>query len=271
MQIALTRSWPAPLAFSRTGSRAAKVGAFALETWSRLLVDGPSMAPDERARELAWIAENMCALHGVRMSVRGTAPRAPALLVANHTSYFDPLIVASLSPCTVVAKSEVGGWPCVGDICRRLGVLYVERENPQSGARILREILRSLERGVSVLVFPEGTTTRGQTVLPFKRGSFGAAALSGVPIVPVALRYECSELAWVGDATFLPHYMRTMAKPYTRVDVSFLPELAHADVHAAGDLAARARAAIAAAIAPSERLSPAGVSRSSDGWAAASA
>jgi lyso-ornithine lipid O-acyltransferase len=269
MQNALMRrTWPEPLAFTRTGSRAARVGAFALETWSRLLVDGPSTPPDERARELAWVAENMCALHGVRMTVRGRAPSAPALLVANHMSYFDPMIIASLMPCTVVAKCEVGDWPCIGDVCRRLGVLYVERENAHSGARVVREILRSFDRGVSVLVFPEGTTTTGRSVLPFKRGSFGAAALSGVPIVPVALRYECKDLAWVGNATFLPHYVRTMSKPYTRVSVEFLPQLPHGDVRSAAELAQRARAAISSAIAYEHRRHDLPMSRLGDGWAA---
>lgn len=268
MQTALTRRWPEPLAFTRTSSRAARVGAFALETWSRLLVDGPHTAPDERARELAWIAENLCALHGVRMTVRGRVPTSPALLVANHMSYFDPMIISSLAPCTVVAKCEVSAWPCIGDVCRRLGVMYVERENAHSGARVLREVLRSFERGVSVLVFPEGTTTTGRTVLPFKRGSFGAAALSGVPIVPVALRYECKELAWVGKATFLPHYVRTMSKPYTRVSVDFLPPLPHGDVHRAAELAQRARTAISSAIAHEHRRADLPMSRLRDGWAA---
>jgi len=244
MQIGRMRSFPAPLAFTRTSTRAARVGAFTLETWSRLMVDGPAMAVDERARELSWVAENMCALHGVRLSVRGRVPRSPALLVANHMSYFDPVIIASQLPCTAIAKSEVAAWPCIGELCRRLGVLYVAREDALSGARVLRQALRALEAGVSVLVFPEGTTTRGSGVLSFKRGSFGAAALAGVPIVPVAIGYACADMAWVGDAMFLPHYVRTMAKPYTRVTVEFLDPLSYARARTAEALAEQARLAI---------------------------
>ena len=205
----------------------------------------------------------------MRLSVRGTPPKEPCLLVANHMSYFDPLIVASHVPCTVVAKSEIGSWPCVGDVARRLGILMLQRGCGMSGARVLREAMRALERGVSVLVFPEGTTTTGDRVLPFRRGAFGAAALAGVPIVPVALKYACASTAWVGDDMFLPHYMRTIAKPYTRVSVDFLEPLAYARARTVSDLAEHARAAIEEALAPS--LPELAVPRFADAWSHVSA
>ncbi|MDB4977718.1 MAG: hypothetical protein JWN48_6059 [Myxococcaceae bacterium] len=270
MQVALNRSLP-ELGVTRTGSRAARIGAFALEMWSRLLVDGAPAAADERARELSWVAENMCALHGVRLRVRGTLPTQPSLLVANHVSYFDPMIISSLLPLTAVAKREVASWPWVGEVCRRFGVLYVDRDDPHSGARVLREALRSLERGVSVLIFPEGTTTHGQQVLPFKRGSFGMAALAGVPVVPVALRYESPAAAWVGDDTFLPHYVRTMAKPYTRVNVDFLPALRNAGAPDAAALAERARREIAGVLEERAHYGAYGVPRLADVGSIASA
>lgn len=242
---ALVRPVVSPSPLTRTGSRAAKVGAFALETWSRMLVDGAFGSASERARELSWVAENMSALHGLRTIVRGVVPRGPCVLVANHINYFDPVVIASQLPLTAVAKREVAHWPLVGEFCKRLGVLFVDRDDPQSGARVLRGALRALEQDVSVLVFPEGTTTRGDRVLPFKRGIFGAAQRASLPIVPVALRYEREDAAWVGDDTFLPHYVRTMAQPCTRVSIEFLPPLSFADNSTADMLAESARRAIA--------------------------
>jgi lyso-ornithine lipid O-acyltransferase len=254
---------------TRAGSRAAKIGAFALEVWSRSIVDGTARAPDERARELSWVAENMVALHGVRPTVRGEIPKQPCLLVANHMSYFDPMVITSLCPLTAVAKREVADWPWVGEQCRRYGVLYYERDNAHSGARVLREAMRAFERGVSVLVFPEGTTTTGDRVLPFKRGSFGAALHAGVPIVPVALKYENPQAAWVGDAMFLPHYVRTVSKRYTGVSVEFLPSL-HGSAEPAV-LAEQARSAIERALHGSEQQRPSHVSRFADVASLASA
>jgi 1-acyl-sn-glycerol-3-phosphate acyltransferase len=248
---------------TRTGSRAARVGVFALETWTRISVatDAPLRA---RARELSWVAENVCALHGVRPLVRGAVPSEPCVLVANHLSYFDPLVIAALVPLTAVAKHEVASWPVVGELGRKLGVLYVERDNPASGARVLRQGITALAQGVSVLVFPEGTTSMGESVLPFKRGIFGAAMLAGVPIVPVALGYDRPDAAWVGDQTFFPHYVRSIARPCTRVRVDFLPPLSHA--RTAAELAHEAREAIARALAADHPLR--GAEPTFDGWLA---
>jgi 1-acyl-sn-glycerol-3-phosphate acyltransferase len=81
--------------------------------------------------------------------------------------------------------------------------------------RALRSGLRALQKGVSVLGFPEGTTSRDQ-VLPFQRGLFGLARIARVPMVPIALRYDDPAAAWVGDEWFLPHYVRTAMRPETR-------------------------------------------------------
>ncbi|HEY6879865.1 MAG TPA: lysophospholipid acyltransferase family protein [Polyangiales bacterium] len=268
MQLARARSLP-DLGVTRTGSRAAKIGAFAFEVWSRGIVDGGARTPTERARELSWVAENMVALHGVRPSVRGVIPTQPSLLVANHMSYFDPVVLSSLLPLTAVAKHEVGSWPLIGEQCKRFGVLWYERDNALSGARVLREAMRCLERGVSVLVFPEGTTTEGESVLPFKRGSFGAAQLAGVPIVPVALRYEHRGAAWVGDQAFLTHYVRAVSKRYTRVSVEFLPALTGSG--APHELAAEAHDAIERALQGGDQRYASHVSRFADVGTLASA
>jgi 1-acyl-sn-glycerol-3-phosphate acyltransferase len=251
----LARPVKLPGTLTRTGSRAARFGTFALETWSRLLVDGGRASPTDRACELSWVAENTCALHGVRTILRGQAPQGPCVVVANHISYFDPLIVASYLPLTAIAKREVASWPIVGEFVKRLGTLFVERENAQSGARVLREAIGLVRRGVSVLVFPEGTTTRGADVLPFRRGIFGAALYAGVPIVPVALRYEREDAAWVGDTTFLSHYARTITHACTRVSVDFLPPLAlgrPGKPYSAQQLAETARRRIARSLARCE-------------------
>jgi 1-acyl-sn-glycerol-3-phosphate acyltransferase len=134
-------------------------------------------------------------------------PRGPVVLVANHLGYIDPLVLCSLVPCSPIAKSELRGWPLLGEGLRRLNVSFVRRGAPASGARVLKQCLRTLRSGVSVLNFPEGTTSRGG-LLPFQLGAFWLARRSGLPVVPVGMEFETPDMCWVDDEGFLPHYGR---------------------------------------------------------------
>ncbi|WP_373044802.1 lysophospholipid acyltransferase family protein [Vulgatibacter sp.] len=180
----------------------------------------PAIARRKRAAALRAVLAELCRIHRIDTVLRGRIPEAPAVLVANHSSYLDPMVLAGLVPAAPIAKREVADWPVIGSGARSLGVLFVDRSDPFSGAAVLREALRCLEAGVHVLCFPEGTTTTGETLLPFHRGLFGAARLAGVPIVPIALGYEDPSLCWVGDDDFLPHYLRTTARHRTGAHVS---------------------------------------------------
>jgi 1-acyl-sn-glycerol-3-phosphate acyltransferase len=124
-----------------------------------------------------------------------------------------------------VGKREIANWPVLGTHLRDLGVMFVQRDDPFSGANVLRQAARALAAGVAVLNFPEGTTTTGETVLPFRRGIFGLAMRLQVPIVPVRIDFADRELAWVGDATLLPHYVATAARKTIRVRVRYGPPL----------------------------------------------
>ena len=141
----------------------------------------------------------------------------PAIYVANHLGYYDALVVAQFVPCAPIAKAEVASWPVIGAGGRSLGVIFVRRESPASGAQALLAALRALGAGVSVLNFPEGTTTSGDRLGPFRRGIFGLARLAGVPVVPVRIDFDDPELAWYGPALFLP---TTSARPRARASTS---------------------------------------------------
>ncbi|WP_437622819.1 lysophospholipid acyltransferase family protein [Sorangium sp. So ce1151] len=225
-------------------SRVSGVMGLALDTAVRssLLPELPALRDRERARLLHGTARGLCALHALRLRVTGALPAPPFVIVANHVSYLDPILLASLTPCTAIAKQEIGGWPIIGERARDLGVLLVDRRRPESGARVLRCALRALRRGVPVLNFPEGTTTRGQEVLPFRKGIFGVARIAGVPIVPAAITYDAPELCWAGDDTFLPHYLRFSSRREASACVTFGPPLG--EHGGAAELAARARAVI---------------------------
>lgn len=186
----------------------------------------------------------MCNLHAIDVRVVGERPAGPVLYVANHVGYFDPLVIGGLTACVSIAKRELLSWPFVGRRLRDLGVVFVDRGNPWSGARAIRVMLRAFRVGASVLNFPEGTTSDGVSVLPFRRGAFGAARMAGVPIVPVRVDYEDPRVAWIGDATFLPHYLALLARGAIRAQVSFGEPIYPRAGECARDLAAVARRAV---------------------------
>ncbi|HEY5948411.1 MAG TPA: lysophospholipid acyltransferase family protein, partial [Kofleriaceae bacterium] len=160
------------------------------------------------AHRLAGAIGTIARSHELAVTTRGEIPRGRALIVANHISYLDPIAILPHCPAMPIAKGEVQGWPIVGPIADALGVVFVARRDPAARVRALRRIHDLLDAGVNVLNFPEGTTTRGEHVKPFWRGSFGIAQRLGVPVVPVAIRYRDPGMAWCGGAAFLPHYLR---------------------------------------------------------------
>lgn len=210
-------------------------------------------APLELARQAARLSELCswaCEIHGIDIEVQGALPTTPCVVISNHLGYIDPVVLCSLIPCSPIAKAEIGAWPFIGSALARLNVSFVERGNPASGARVLLRSLRALRAGVSVLNFPEGTTTRGG-LAPFHLGAFWLARRAGLPIVPVGMEFEDPGLCWVGDDGFLPHYARLWwSSGRRRVRVCVGQPLEPAAYRSDLDLGWAARAAITLARRP---------------------
>ncbi len=206
------------------------------------------MAPPRDLRasshRLAGALGTVARAHDLQVTVRGPIPRSTALIVANHVSYLDPLAILPISPALPVAKAEVLSWPVVGAIGAALGAVFVPRADPMARVRALFRIHDLLSCGVSILNFPEGTTTDGSAVAPFWRGSFGIARRLGVPVVPVAIRYRDARMAWFDGATFFPHYLRTAGKSRVEVAVVFGSPMHARTGESAEAMAARARGVI---------------------------
>ncbi|MFN0250663.1 MAG: lysophospholipid acyltransferase family protein [Kofleriaceae bacterium] len=178
----------------------------------------PPSGSKAAAHRLAGALGAVARAHDLHVVVRGEVPRTTALVIANHVSYLDPLAIIPMCPALPVAKGEVSGWPIVGPIGAALGTVFVRRDDPTARVRALRRVYDLLAGGTSVLNFAEGTTTKGDSVRPFWRGTFGVAQKLGVPVAPVAIRYRDPAMAWCDGATFLPHYMQLTAR--ARVDVA---------------------------------------------------
>jgi 1-acyl-sn-glycerol-3-phosphate acyltransferase len=138
-------------------------------------------------------ARALMTLAGCRLSREGggSLGRAePVLFASNHASYVDVLALLALVPRDFVfaAKAEIGSWPLVGTVVRRVGHLTVERFDVSRSVADAGKVARALEEGRSVLLFPEGTFTAAAGQRPFRLGTFKAAVETGVPVVPLALR-----------------------------------------------------------------------------------
>jgi 1-acyl-sn-glycerol-3-phosphate acyltransferase len=150
---------------------------------------------------------------GTRVRVLGEAPRPPFLLVSNHLTYLDILVLAAHLPCVFVSKVEVRAWPLIGRIVRTMGTIFVDRGSRRDVTRVLAEMEEALDRGLGVVLFPEGGSSRGATVEPFKSPLLALAARLERPVHFAAIGYRTLSgdppahlaVCWWGNASFLGH------------------------------------------------------------------
>jgi len=152
---------------------------------------------------------------GIRYSVMGTPP-ARGLVVCNHLSYLDVLILSAAMPCFFVAKIEIGGWPLFGKAARNVGTIFLDRSSQDSAMSVAEQMTERFKLPIPVLLFPEGTSTDGSQVLRFHSRLIDPATSTGTPITTVAIRYVIEdgtpeqELCWFGDASFTPHLLKVL-------------------------------------------------------------
>src|SRR5438270_2878783 len=149
------------------------------------------VSPKERAEWLRGVCARTIRRVGVAVQVEGEVPR-DGLIVANHLSYADILTISSILPCAFIAKKEVRSWPIFGWIAAKSGTLFVDRERKLETARFNESIDEVLRSGLPVVLFPEGTSTDGSTVLPFRPSLFEPAIASGAASTPAWIGFEAS-------------------------------------------------------------------------------
>ena len=98
--------------------------------------------------------------------VEGRPPEPPFFLVTNHLSYVDIPVIGSQVGAIFIAKSEISSWPAVGFMCRSINTIFIDRTLRRDLSRVMREIDREMEHGMGVVLFGEGTSSKGATVLP---------------------------------------------------------------------------------------------------------
>lgn len=174
-------------------------------------------------------------LSGMKIEVIGTPPKPPFFLVTNHLSYTDIGAIRAAVTGVFVAKREVSKWFMVGRICRDYGTIFIDRQNRRDIPRAGEQIIERLDQGEGVIIFPEGTSTKGETVLPFNSSFLEFAARSDIPVSYAAIMYRtppdeppASETAcWWDDIGFFAHLWRLFkVREYTAI-ISFGEEPVH--------------------------------------------
>jgi 1-acyl-sn-glycerol-3-phosphate acyltransferase len=176
-------------------------------------------------------------------------------IVSNHLSYIDVLILSTLFPGCFVTSVEIRQTQFLGHITALAGCLFVERRSRRFLGRETREIRSALQNGLNVIVFPEGTSTNGDTVLRFKQPLFQAALDAGKDILPVGICYETINhcpvtpqnrdlVFWYGDMTFFKHFAGLSRIRDIRVRVTVAPALPASHRQSPADLSALAHQAV---------------------------
>lgn len=190
---------------------------------------------------------------GARVERIGVPLRRDVFFVANHVSWIDILALAGASGTAFVAKAELGRAPVVGWLSRLNRTVFVKRENRLGVAEQINALREALQDNWSITVFPEGTTTDGRSLLPFKTSMLSVLEPPppGVLVQPVLLDYGpvAEEIGWIGDEGGLNNARRVLARKGTfTVRLHFLEPFSPEEFRGRKAIGARARAAIEAAL-----------------------
>lgn len=202
-----------------------------LHYWAMRL-RGP-LSLQRRAEWLHYACLHVLDALDIHCQIKGRPPQR-GLIVCNHLSYLDILILGAATPCFFVSKQEVSRWPYFGKAARTGATIFIDRSSRASTAAVAREMAERLGLGIPLLLFPEGTSTDGMQVLRFHASLFEPAVAAGEPITPAAIRYvirggqEC-DLCWFGDASFAPHLLKALAVEDFTAHVEFAGSAAYPD------------------------------------------
>ena len=171
----------------------------------------------------------VAAVIGMRVHVEGPPPRGRFLLVSNHLSYLDITAMMGVLDARFLSKADVASWPLLGWVTRFVGTIFVDRTRRTDLPRVLCEIESSLDEGRGVVFFPEGTSSAGVEVLPFKPSLFQIAATGGFPVACGAIRYRTFpgerpaqwSVCWWGGMEFGGHFLKMLGMKGFEVFLSF--------------------------------------------------
>jgi len=214
-----------------------------ISTWSWILVwahvvsglltlsfQFPFASQKTKNRLIQNWSQKLLSIFGISLVLNNSEilPSTPYLLASNHISWMDIHAINAFKPIRFVAKSDVEGWPVFGWMAKQLGTVFIKRDNSRHGKHVANEVAKVLETQ-SVCIFPEGTSTVGEGVLPFKPNLFESAVIAQAPVYSLAITYksatsgERSEVAaFIGDMGLLESMAKILNNRQLVVELSFI-------------------------------------------------
>lgn len=226
----LARLSPAPRQARGRASQAGKLLRLTLEFMrAGMLVRWrfPRLERDEQLREIQQWSRTLLRIFEIQVDC-GRAERElrPSLLVANHLSWLDILVIQSLTPAVFVAKAQVRRWPLIGFMAKACATIFVDRASARSAHAMVDSAASALTRGDTVAVFPEGSSSNGADLAPFHANVFESAIRAKARVQPLTLRYFDSETGapseaalFTGDMSLLTSLRKVMQTSSIRVQV----------------------------------------------------
>lgn len=175
-------------------------------------------------------ARNLLKILNIKLSCSGSLPpedEQRVILIANHISWLDIMIILALYPVRFVAKTEILSWPLLNILCRRAGTIFIEREKRNDTIRVNQDIGEALVVGDSVAIFPEGRTSDGTALHHFHASLLQSAVSVQASLYPVAISYRDmtgthnSSVAYV-DLTIVESLRRILKQPTINAELFFL-------------------------------------------------
>lgn len=180
--------------------------------------------PRQRRLKQIW-SQQLLGRLGIELQCDPAAVSLDGLIVSNHVSFVDIFVINALTATAFVSKDDVARWPLIGWLCRRTETVFLARGSRTAAHRTHLEMVRRLNGGERIAVFPEGTTTDGQQVLPFHAALFQSAIDAAVPVSCVAISYHATDgslntdIAYIDDVSLLQCLFRIACAGRTGVRV----------------------------------------------------
>lgn len=200
----------------------------------KIVIRDPVQKRRKYAETVSLVSRIVLWYANAKLTVKSMPPKNESfLLVGNHLGIIDIMLLASVKNCLFITSVEMRDTPLLGTLCEMGGCLFVERRNRLGMTREIESIREVLKQGFNVVLYPEGTSTNGEKLLPFKKSLITAAAGTDVPILPMVLNYTSvngekmsgkwrNHVFWYGDHTFLAALYRMMSLKEMTAEIEFL-------------------------------------------------